>query len=105
MIKGPKNATPTPRGWVNPKSGELLKAQKLTEAQIAEWHGVEVEVEVVESDWTADDVDHDGTIDELETMTKADLEELGRAHGVELDRRKSRSSLIKTMKSIIKIDL
>ena len=104
MIKGPKNATPTPRGWVNPKSGELLKSQKLTEAQIAEWHGVEV-VEAVESDWVGEDVDHDGTVDELESMTKSELEELGRTHGVELDRRKSRASLINKMKSIIYIDL
>lgn len=40
MIKGPKNAYPTNRGWVHPKTGELLKAQKITDAQIQEWIGV-----------------------------------------------------------------
>lgn len=38
-IRGPKNAIPTTRGWVNPKTGELLKSQKITIDQIAEWHG------------------------------------------------------------------
>jgi len=35
--KGPKGAHPTPRGWVNAK-GELLKSQRITEEQIAEWN-------------------------------------------------------------------
>jgi hypothetical protein len=39
MIKGPKNAIPTPRGWVSPK-GELLKSQRITQEQIDEWNGV-----------------------------------------------------------------
>ena len=38
MIKGPKNAVPTLRGWVSPK-GELLKCQKITQAEINEWNG------------------------------------------------------------------
>ena len=45
MIKAPnwcKDAEPTLRGWVSPK-GELLKSQKLTEEQIAEWYGSQVE--------------------------------------------------------------
>jgi len=40
MIKGPKNATPTTRGWVSPK-GELLKAQKISQAQLDEYFGVQ----------------------------------------------------------------
>lgn len=36
-IKGPKGAHPTLRGWVSAK-GELLKSQRITEAQIAEWN-------------------------------------------------------------------
>jgi hypothetical protein len=41
MITAPnwcKDATPTPRGWV--KGKELLKAQKLSESDIAEWNNV-----------------------------------------------------------------
>jgi hypothetical protein len=36
-LRGPKNAHPTLLGWVHPKSGELLKAAKLSPMQIAEW--------------------------------------------------------------------
>ena len=39
---------------------------------------------------------------DLEDMTKVELEELGRENGVELDRRKNKSTLINTMKGIIK---
>jgi hypothetical protein len=44
MIKGPKNAIPTPKGWVHSKTGELLKAGKISQQQIDEWHGVPEEV-------------------------------------------------------------
>ena len=37
-IKGPKGAHPTTRGWESAK-GELLKSQKISEDQIAEWNG------------------------------------------------------------------
>ena len=33
------NAHPTKNGWVSP-NGELLKKQKISEADIAEWNGV-----------------------------------------------------------------
>lgn len=38
---------------------------------------------------------------DLESMTKKQLEDLGRDHGVELDRRKSKTTLLKTMKGIL----
>jgi hypothetical protein len=41
MIKAPKwcvGAEPTVKGWVHPKTGELLKSQKFTKAQVSEWH-------------------------------------------------------------------
>jgi hypothetical protein len=37
----------------------------------------------------------------LEEMTKRELEELGRQHGVELDRRKNKKTLVERMKSIL----
>ena len=37
-INGPKGAVPTTRGWENPKTGELLKSQRISEDQIAEWN-------------------------------------------------------------------
>jgi hypothetical protein len=45
-----KNAKATVKGWVNPKTGELLKAQKMTQAKADELNGVVPKpvVEVVE---------------------------------------------------------
>lgn len=36
-----KNAKATTRGWINPKTGELLKAQKMTQQRADELNGVE----------------------------------------------------------------
>lgn len=94
MIRGPKNAVPTSRGWINPKTGELLKSQRITDAQIAEWHGVPEEPVQPEP------VVEEPVVDDLDSMTKVELEELGREHGVELDRRKSKTKLVEQMRSI-----
>lgn len=40
-------------------------------------------------------------VDSLKDMNKLQLEALGREHGVELDRRKSKKSLLKTMKDLL----
>ena len=37
MAKLTDKAHPTTLGWVHPRTGELLKSQKMTDAQIAEW--------------------------------------------------------------------
>jgi hypothetical protein len=47
MIKGPKNAIPTLKGWVSPK-GELLKSQRITQKQIDEWYGKKEPAPVME---------------------------------------------------------
>ena len=39
--------------------------------------------------------------DELEQMTKSELEALGREHGIELDRRKNKADLIEELKEVI----
>lgn len=42
MIQAPawaKDAIPTPRGWVRKPGGELLKSQKISDAEIAEYMG------------------------------------------------------------------
>ena len=40
-------------------------------------------------------------VDSLKDMNKLQLEALGREHGVELDRRKTKKSLLKTMKDLL----
>jgi len=39
--------------------------------------------------------------DDLNEMTKVELEELGREHGIELDRREKKSSLVGQLKNLI----
>jgi hypothetical protein len=105
------------KGWVDPNSGELLVSSRFTQAQIDEFYGIPSieEVQVVheevtapveptvvdEDEWQAEDLNQDGEIDELESMTKKELELLGREHGVELDRRKTRSSLVSQMRNLL----
>lgn len=47
MIKGPKNAVPTLRGWAHAKTGEILKSGKISQKQIDEWYGVSAPEPVV----------------------------------------------------------
>ena len=42
LKSGPKGAIPTSRGWINPKTGELLKAQKITQEQLDQFNGVQM---------------------------------------------------------------
>ena len=105
-----KDAIPTPQGWRHPRTNELLIARKIGQAEIDEYLGVSVAppppppapepVEPVEVD--EDDVLDDVTdeVIEYEDMTKLELEEVGREHGVELDRREKKSTLIEKLKSI-----
>ena len=102
MIKPPNwcsNAIPGKNGWTDPDTGEVYASGRFTQAQIDEFFGKpdavpEVSAPVAPVVVIEPEEDLDG-------MTKADLELLGREHGVELDRRKSKSALLKTMKSIL----
>lgn len=98
-LRGPKGAHPTPRGWVDPKTGELLKSQRISRTQIDRWFGNTTVVETkVETDDVVRDFNNDGVIDELEKMTKAQLEEYGRTIGIELDRRLKKETMINNLK-------
>lgn len=114
-MKGPKGAEPTIRGWINPRTGELLKSQKISQSAIDKWHGIEPNVypaqvietitqqasladhidaynETVEGKWDAAENDM------LQGMTKTQLEDYGRQHGIELDRRFLKSKMIAELK-------
>ena len=94
-LNGPKNATPTLRGWVNPK-GELLKSQRITQAQIDEWHGMSMAPSAPKAP-----VQPTIEADPLEAKSKVELEALAREHGVELDRRKSKKKLAESLRNIL----
>jgi len=110
-----KRAVPVPHGWKHWATSEILLPKTFTQEQIdefwAEKNGT-VTVKVTEEVHTTggetpvyEDVDSVTiAIDEpseLESMSKKELENLGREHGVELDRRQSKKALVEQMKEII----
>lgn len=109
-----KNAKPTRRGWVHPRTKELLVARKITQSQIDEYLGITpppppptpVEPIIVEEDNPEFDIE-DPTEElvtaelDFEDMTKRELEEVGREHGIELDRREKKTTLIEKLKDVI----
>ena len=44
-VAGPNGSIPTAKGWVHPKTGELLKSQRITQEQLDEYNGVQLLVE------------------------------------------------------------
>jgi hypothetical protein len=100
-IKGPKGAVPTTRGWEDPESGELLKSGRITQAQINEWHGVTEQVKPAPTQMLNEAPPSNKSFDD---MTKLELESTGRQHGIELDRRKSKSDLIEELEEAIDED-
>ena len=112
-----KTAIPSFRGWRHHRTGELLKATKISQAEIDEYMGHDPLEHthpdgVTHSHEGGDQPHHhhdDGTMhhheggdvphthDDLEDMNKRQLEALGREHGIELDRRKSKTALIEEL--------
>lgn len=104
-----KDAIPTVKGWEHPKTGELLVSSKFSKAQINEYMGVaEPEPEAVVIDLSTDvdqmmqDMNTEGKLlaaqyNDLESLTKIELEELGREYGIELDRRHKKEVLIEQL--------
>jgi hypothetical protein len=113
-MKGPKNSVPTLRGWINPKSGELLKSQRISQSDIDAWHGVSApapakpkidmeaimeEAEIENNAQQLNEAPMNNT--SLDEMSKVELEALGRQHGVEFDRREKQSTLVGKMKNLL----
>jgi hypothetical protein len=110
-IKAPawcEHAIPTSRGWVDPITGEVYKSGGFTPEQISTWRPVHHENDPM-PETLEENVDEPviQTLTEapigdksLDEMTKLELEALGRTHGVELDRRKSKKSLLGQVKNL-----
>jgi hypothetical protein len=98
------NAVPTKRGWVHPKTGELLAARKISMSDLNEWYADQGGAEVVEptplpptppqplgtpSGYTETELLEmfDGDKDALDIWAEE--------RGVELDKRKSFSNMVK----------
>ena len=107
-IKAPgwcKDAVPTLRGWEDPNTGELLTSSRHTQAQLDEWHGgadasaPEVLIEAMPE--SVDDDEDEYEYYDLGSMSKKELEDLGRDYGIELDRRKSKADLIEELEAVM----
>ena len=102
-----KDAVPTPSGWRHPRTNELLVSRKITSDQIDEYYGVKPTVSMLkESPTTMEEATTELIVDdafpsELESMTKIELEAVGRKHGLELDRRKNKADLIQELKEVL----
>ena len=119
MISPPgykKDAIPTLRGWRHPRTNELLKCQSLTQEQIDEYLGITSEPKVLKEVPEVDPMmhthddglthshpggdeshEHHDESSDLHNMSKRELENLGREHGIELDRRKNKQDLIEEL--------
>jgi len=116
-----KDAVPSLKGWHHPKTNELLKSTRHTQAQIDEFNGItavespiaieiaEVVEDVVTLRWEQPVVIAEGIIDstndipdDLEAMTKRQLEEYARGFGVELDLSLTRKALLDEVLSLVK---
>ena len=123
-----RNAIPTTSGWRDPRTNELLKAHNFSQSECDEYMGIETEVEHTNDDGVTHSHVGGGeshthetvreevvVVDEglvqlneapphnksLNEMSKRELEDLGREHGVELDRRLNKKTLIQHIKEII----
>ena len=101
MISGPADCVPTMRGWAR-EDGRIMVRWNFTQEEIDEWHAAQGGQMLTEADPAPEPTLETLNEGDLEGMTKVELEELGRENGVELDRRKNKSTLINTMKGIIK---
>ena len=102
-----KDAIPTPQGWRHPRTGELLVSRKITEEAINEYLGVKPEpVMLTESptnfqEAKAELMTDDTLPSEYESMTKKELEALGKENGIKLDRKKNKAALIEELKEVL----
>lgn len=103
------DAIPSKKGWRDPNTNGLLLEQQITREEIDEYLGVTAQPVVAEPEPVVDitsDVEEmiedmqtpgaliDAQRADLNKLTKDQLEELGREHGIELDRRFLKSKMV-----------
>lgn len=92
------DATPTRRGWVDPRTGELLKAQRISDIDIMNYYGAPQEVieQVVHE---APQMLHEAPVanKSLEDMTKNELLALAEQTGVDVSPYATKAVLIEKL--------
>lgn len=129
MIKAPgyqKDAIPTRKGWVHPKTGEILVGGSISQRDIDEYIGsvaketlpysheaqtdfVETIEEniIIEDNIITVDVENDFDIDweieeiDLDSMTKAELIELAEEWEVEIDKKTTKAEIKKVLEELL----
>jgi hypothetical protein len=71
-----KNAVPTVRGWADARTGELLKAQPISQMDIDVWHGVKTPAPVPEGYQELDNDFKPVTLTESPTTEEEFVEEV-----------------------------
>lgn len=105
MITSPyllKHGTATPNGIVHKKTGEMLKRRRMTTALLNEFADAQQARDIPAEPAPAPVVAPATDDADLESMTKDQLEALGREHDIELDKREKKSSLINVLKYLVK---
>ena len=94
-----KNAVPTTRGWIDPTTGELLKAQRLTLGEIEDFLGQGVGQVEEQVQHEAPQMLHEAPVGNksLQDMTKAELVALAEQSGVQVSRWASKEVLIEKL--------
>ena len=92
------DATPTRRGWVDPRTGELLKAQRISDIDIMEWNGVPQQV-VEQVVHQAPQMLHEAPVanKSLEDMNKTELLALAEQTGVDVSPYATKAVLIEQL--------
>lgn len=95
-----KDAIPTPKGWVSPKTGEIYKVVRFTEEQLAEWNKVDVEIPSDEDifDQIVPEAPLAPPID-LQGMTKAQLVAYADEIGITVAKKANKATLIATIEA------
>ena len=110
-IKPVKNGILTSRGWVHERTGEVLKAMKVTPQMLDEYYGVNtsspepIPVSVPESCpgcgclvCECETLTEDSPMD-LSKMTKKELSALAEDQGIEVDTKETKKSLLSKLTS------
>jgi hypothetical protein len=99
-----KDAIPTPQGWRHPRTNELLSARPIREEDINDYFEPKIQIlkeaptsfQEAKTELLTQSAEWD-----LKSMTKVELESLGRTHGIELDKRNSKSIMITELKEVL----
>jgi hypothetical protein len=105
MIEAPgwcRHAVPTPRGWIDPITGELLKSQRISDLEIEEYHsGALLETPASITQTPVQTLTEAPTPNkDLSAMTKVQLMALAEQYGIDVNTRDTKTTLLEKLNVI-----